>query len=322
MNNGELGDEVCRAVSFSRNPSDFRMPHFGPNIVNSTHQRPRRRGGSKVVDQMDRLMAVRLNLDSFESLLPGEFPSLSRMRPPIEPSPLGWETAPSTIRQQQPDSGAFQCLDNSTPKIRGIGAISKGMKGRFNRGRAELTASRARDASFASFIASEQLTSIGEPEKTANSLRNRVLWCTTSLSCRKLEGSPLLKYPDVNLSGSVVQGHDTNGKNKSSIVFISCLLKWSSLKLVGISVLKHAGLNSSAKVDDKDEYYKQHHKIFQSEKSKGGKGAYGGANAPHHPNKKNAAPPLLNPPCLLLPVGLHVIFTLILSFPALFLNIF
>ncbi|KAE8658690.1 DNA/RNA polymerases superfamily protein [Hibiscus syriacus] len=125
-----------------------------------------------------------------------------------------------------------------------------------------------------------------------------VLSCATALSSRKLEGFPLLKPPDFNLSGSVVQGHDDT------------------------HVLKHAGLNSSAKVDEKDEYYKQHYKIFQSEKSKGGKGAYGGANVPHHPNKKNAAPPLLNPPCFLFTVALHAIFTLILSSPALFLTIF
>ncbi|XP_038993330.1 uncharacterized protein LOC120117060 isoform X2 [Hibiscus syriacus] len=122
-----------------------------------------------------------------------------------------------------------------------------------------------------------------------------VLSCTTALSCGKLEGFPLPKSPAFNLSGPVAQGHDAHGLNR---------------------------MVSSAKVDDKDEYYKQHHKIFQSEKSKGGKGAYGGADVPHHPNKKNAAPPLLNPPCLVLTVALHVIFTLILSFPALILNIF
>ncbi|KAK8641705.1 hypothetical protein V6N13_011083 [Hibiscus sabdariffa] len=128
-----------------------------------------------------------------------------------------------------------------------------------------------------------------------------VLSCTTALSCRKLEGFPLLNTGDFNLSGSVVQEHGTH-------------------------VLKHAGLSRtvvrSAEVDDRDEYYKQHNKIFQSKKSKGGKGAYGGANVPHRPSKKNAAPSLLNPPCSLLTVTLHVIFTLTLSFPALFLNIF
>ncbi|KAK8581327.1 hypothetical protein V6N13_144357 [Hibiscus sabdariffa] len=120
-----------------------------------------------------------------------------------------------------------------------------------------------------------------------------VLLCTTTVSCRKAEGFPLLKSRDFNLSGSVVQGHD-------------------------IHVWRHAGLNrtvSSAKGDDDDdgdEYYKQHHKFFQSKKSKGGKGANGGANVPHHSSKKNAAPSLLNPPCFLLTVTLHVIFTVIL----------
>ncbi|KAK8988552.1 hypothetical protein V6N11_029938 [Hibiscus sabdariffa] len=122
-----------------------------------------------------------------------------------------------------------------------------------------------------------------------------VLLCTTAVSCRKAEGFPLLKSRDFNLSGSVVQGHD-------------------------IHVWRHAGLNrtvSSAKGDvdgdgDGDKYYKQHHKFFQSKKSKGGKGANGGANVPHHSSKKNAAPSLLNPPCFLLTVTLHVIFTVIL----------
>ncbi|GMI91935.1 hypothetical protein HRI_002862800 [Hibiscus trionum] len=123
-----------------------------------------------------------------------------------------------------------------------------------------------------------------------------VLSCTTALSCRKLEGFPLSNSRDFNLSGSVVQEHDLHDLNRTVV--------------------------SSAKVDDKDEYYKQHHKIFQSEKSKGGKGAYGGANVPHHPGKKNAAPSLLNPPFSLLTVMLHVIFTLVLSFPALILSIF
>ncbi|KAL4281539.1 hypothetical protein GQ457_03G042580 [Hibiscus cannabinus] len=129
-----------------------------------------------------------------------------------------------------------------------------------------------------------------------------VLLCTTAVSCRKAEGFPLLKSRDSNLSGSLVQGHDIH---------------------VGISVWRHAdaGLNrtvSSAKGDDggdgdRGKYYKQHKKFFQSKKSKGGKGANGGANVPHHSSKKNAAPSLLilNPPCFLLTVTLHVIFTVI-----------
>ncbi|KAK8551122.1 hypothetical protein V6N12_039785 [Hibiscus sabdariffa] len=121
-----------------------------------------------------------------------------------------------------------------------------------------------------------------------------VLSCTTALSCRKLEGFHLLNSGDFNLSGSVVQEHGIHGLSRTVV--------------------------RSAKVDDKDEYYKQHNKIFQSKKSKGGtgKGAYGGANVPHHPSKKNAAPSLLNPPGSLL----TVIFTLTLSFPALIPNIF
>ncbi|GMI81978.1 hypothetical protein HRI_001867100 [Hibiscus trionum] len=99
-----------------------------------------------------------------------------------------------------------------------------------------------------------------------------VLLCTTAVSCRKVEGFPLLNSRDFK----VVQGHD-------------------------IHVWRHAGLS-------KDEYYKQH----QSKKSKGGKGANGGANVPHHPTRKSAAPSLLNPPCFLLTLTLHVIFTLIL----------
>ncbi|KAH1066600.1 hypothetical protein J1N35_031587 [Gossypium stocksii] len=125
--------------------------------------------------------------------------------------------------------------------------------------------------------------------------------CTTALSCGKVEGFPILKSQDSYPSKSVAQGHD----------------------------IHDAGLNrtvnskSEAKGNDRDEYYKQqYHEIFESDKAKSGKGAYGGANVPHHRQGKNAAPSLVSPPCFLLTATLHVILTVTLSLPGLLPKLF
>ncbi|TYJ33763.1 hypothetical protein E1A91_A05G125200v1 [Gossypium mustelinum] len=125
--------------------------------------------------------------------------------------------------------------------------------------------------------------------------------CTTALSCRKVEGFPILKSQDSYPSKSVAQGHD----------------------------IDDAGLNrtvsseSEAKGNDKDEYYKQqYHEFFESDKAKSGKGAYGGANVPHHHQGKNAAPSLVSPTCFLLTATLHVILTVTLSLPGLLPKLF
>ncbi|XVF23327.1 hypothetical protein REPUB_Repub13aG0028400 [Reevesia pubescens] len=118
--------------------------------------------------------------------------------------------------------------------------------------------------------------------------------CTTALSCLKLEGFPTLESQDFNLSETVVEGKE-------------------------IHVLRHAGLNRTVSLEakgDKEEYEK-HHKISVSKRSKGGKGAYGGANIAHrHRQRKNAASSLVSPffqSTALLPVVL----TVILAFPSL-----
>ncbi|MBA0807450.1 hypothetical protein Gohar_023255 [Gossypium harknessii] len=125
--------------------------------------------------------------------------------------------------------------------------------------------------------------------------------CTTALSCRKVEGFPILKSQDSNPSKSVAQGHDIHdaGLNRT------------------------ASSESEAKGSDRDEYYKQqYHEIFESVKAKSGKGTYGGANIPHHRQGKNAAPSLVSPPCFLLTATLHVILTVILSLPGLLPKLF
>ncbi|XWS11703.1 hypothetical protein CRYUN_Cryun37aG0021700 [Craigia yunnanensis] len=124
--------------------------------------------------------------------------------------------------------------------------------------------------------------------------------CTTALSCWKLEGFPTLESQDFNLSEPVLQGRD-------------------------IHVLRQAGLNRTVSLEakgDKPEYEK-HHKIFLSKKSKGGKGAHGGANIAHHPRQaKNAASSQVSPPFFPSNAVLHVILTVILAFPSLLLKLF